>query len=585
MSRAQVRGAVSPYGASDITYVDDFCGAGGSSQGLAEAGLQLVQAANHFAKAIETHAANFPDADHLETDLLLYDMRRRPRPDVYWASPECTWHSPAGGRKRRRHPELDLFDDYVPNAAGERSRLTMMQVVAFAEAKRPKVVLVENVVEVAGWELFEVWLEAMKALGYDHQILSVSAAHVWSAFNAPAPQWRDRVYFVFYRRGILFPDVSPRPWALCPECGDYTRARQSWKRPGRRIGKYRQQYRYTCPAHPRMIVEPLVAPAMDALDLSDLGTRIADRKRPLAPATQRRIRVGAAMFAHAPELAAHSGYARGAAASGHRAHGRAGGYDRVAPVDVADTARNSSPGDAIGVPFVDVARTHNLPSSLEVPLAPLTTGRNHAVVTPFVTRHFNPRGEGLGHLSSGLDAPLHPVTASGGNHSLVVPYAVTLRRGAHPYQVDGSAAPTITAGGNHHGLVMPFLSKHHGGLDYRPIGHMNKPVTVPLPTIVTSPNVSLVTPTARPKLDLDMEAVDAIDISEFFFRMLQWREHATAQRFPTEYHFTGNASENTLMAGNAVAANVAHYLGLLTRVALGDFTLADVDLQAHEAAA
>ena len=160
-----------------VTFTDSFCGYGGSSQGLTEAGLELVWAANHWDKAIETHSANFPHADHWQGDLSGFDMRRMPHADVAWLSPECTWHSPAGGRKRVR-AELDLFDDYVPDAAGERSRATMWDVVRAAEAKQFKVVIVENVVEVTTWPLFESWLGAMTALDYEHQIVCVSAAHI-----------------------------------------------------------------------------------------------------------------------------------------------------------------------------------------------------------------------------------------------------------------------------------------------------------------------------------------------------------------------------------------------------------------------
>ena len=43
-----------------LTFTDIFCGAGGSSIGLAAAGFELKLAANHWQTAIETHAANFP---------------------------------------------------------------------------------------------------------------------------------------------------------------------------------------------------------------------------------------------------------------------------------------------------------------------------------------------------------------------------------------------------------------------------------------------------------------------------------------------------------------------------------------------
>lgn len=51
-----------------------------------------------------------------------------------------------------------------------------------------------------------------------------------------------------------------------------------------------------------------------------------------------------------------------------------------------------------------------------------------------------------------------------------------------------------------------------------------------------------------------------------------------------DYVFTGNGSVNTLLAGNAVATNVSHYLGLLARIALGDGTAAGFGLEWLEAA-
>ncbi|MDY0829090.1 DNA cytosine methyltransferase [Microbacterium sp. BG28] len=553
-----------------ITFVDDFCGAGGSSQGLKEAGLTLLQAANHSEKAIETHSANFPGADHLLTDLLTYNPRMRPRAHVHWMSPSCTWHSPAGGRKRKR-AMLDMFDEHVPDDVGERSRMTMMTVVSVAEAKRPPIVFVENVVEVADWELFEVWLAGMTALGYEHQILSVSAAHVWSDGNPPAPQWRDRVYFVFYQRGIDFPDVSPRPWAACADCGRDVRAVQSWKRPGRRIGKYRQQYVYACPVPGHPVVEPYVMPALDALDLSDLGERIGDRKRPLAAATMRRIRVGALMFGGETEVVKHTGHSYDAAKSYHPRHGDMDAYYRVQPAAEPLAARTSTPGDAVVQPFTVQRRDYNGPDQSRVAsvMEPMRTrtasdrGIHGLVTQPYLAEYYGNGG------AQGTDEPIGTVTTRE-HHALVTPIGVTLRNHAHPYSTADEAVPTVAAAGNHHGIATPFLSKHHGGLDYKAIGHMNKPVTEPLPTMVSKPNVSLVTPTRRARITATPEEVDAIDISDYRFRMLRWREHATAQRFPRDYVFTGNGSENTLMAGNAVASNVAHYLGLLARVALGD---------------
>lgn len=51
--------------------------------------------------------------------------------------------------------------------------------------------------------------------------------------------------------------------------------------------------------------------------------------------------------------------------------------------------------------------------------------------------------------------------------------------------------------------------------------------------------------------------------------MLQPREHLRAQPFPDSYTVTGNQGEQTMQAGNAVSANVAHFLGNAVAAVLG----------------
>ncbi|MDT0262297.1 DNA cytosine methyltransferase [Jatrophihabitans lederbergiae] len=294
-------------GWTDIDFTDLFAGAGGSSIGLVAAGLNLSLAANHWKRAIETHATNFPNSDHLIADVTNYDMRRLPRTKVLWASPSCVWHSPAGGNKSEDQirAELDAtFDDYVPNEAAERSRATAFDVIRAAEVHRYKVIIVENVVEFATkWKLFDWWKAGLENLGYTVQLISVSSAHVGSEGNDPAAQWRDRLYVYCTAQGVPVPDVSPRPTAWCSDCDETVAAVQSWRRPNqRKVGKYRQQYDYRCPnARCRYrIIEPYVRPAASIIDWHDLGTRIGDRategKRPLVAATMRRIQAGLDTF-------------------------------------------------------------------------------------------------------------------------------------------------------------------------------------------------------------------------------------------------------------------------------------------------
>lgn len=111
-----------------LTVTDLFCGAGGSSSGLEEVpGVTVRMAANHWPLAVETHNTNLPHALHDTADISQVDPRRYPRTDILWASPECTNHSQARG-KRRIDAQPDMFGDTLPDEAAERSRATMWDV-------------------------------------------------------------------------------------------------------------------------------------------------------------------------------------------------------------------------------------------------------------------------------------------------------------------------------------------------------------------------------------------------------------------------------------------------------------------------
>lgn len=518
-----------------LTYTDIFCGAGGSSIGLTEAGLELKLAANHWDRAIETHSANFSDAEHLCADVSNYDMRRLPRTDLLWASPICTEISPAGGRARRPKGQLDLLEEFghVPKAGLERTRATFHDVIRAAEVHRYKAIIVENVVEAADWELFDWWLSGMTTLGYNAQFVSVSSAHVGGEDNPHAPQWRDRIYIVFTRKGIRLPDVSPRPLAWCGTCGEDVQAVQAWKKPGaRKIGKYGRQYVYCCPnaACRQQAVEPYVIPAASAIDWSDLGTRIGDRKRPLAANTIRRIKAGLEMFAQPVTVAV-----------GGNSYERPGsGYVRAWPVlDAPMGTRNCTPEQAVATP--------------EPFLTLLRSGR---------IRNFPAYGD-----------PLSTVVADGSNHGLVLPvgganHDQPATRTREPFRArmvrDTDALVTS-----------PFLVKNHGG--YCSDKHNVISVDGPLSAIRTRDGHALVVPyrgrrsratsTAEPLHTLatrDSAALvqpDDSDVLECRLRMLKPREHLRAQRFPDTYVVKGNQSEQTKQAGNAVSANVPNWLG------------------------
>ncbi len=105
-----------------LTITDLFCGAGGSSSGAIQfQDLAVRIAANHWDRAIETHSRNHPNAEHVQADISNTDPRYFPTTDLLWASPSCTKHSIAQGRKRA-DAQPDLFGEILPDEAAERSR-------------------------------------------------------------------------------------------------------------------------------------------------------------------------------------------------------------------------------------------------------------------------------------------------------------------------------------------------------------------------------------------------------------------------------------------------------------------------------
>ncbi|WP_082375944.1 DNA cytosine methyltransferase [Pseudonocardia sp. HH130629-09] len=176
----------SAYDDCEFSLTDLFCGGGGSSFGAEQVpGVRSVMAVNHWDLAVETHNRNMPDAGHDVIDIARADPSRFPGTDFLWASPSCTFFSPARGEKQTfAQPETEpsLFDLLVdddatdepplPLDAGERSRALMHDVPRFAEHHRYRAVIVENVPALLKWVHFPKWIARMRKLDYDYQVLT-----------------------------------------------------------------------------------------------------------------------------------------------------------------------------------------------------------------------------------------------------------------------------------------------------------------------------------------------------------------------------------------------------------------------------
>jgi DNA (cytosine-5)-methyltransferase 1 len=148
-----------------IRGLDLFCGAGGSSWGAREAGVEIVAAFDLWPLAGEAHDANFPEAEFISGRLEEQDVdalaKKYGKIDLILASPECTNHSPAKGNKPRC----------------EQSKDTAFQVVRFAKAFKPRWIVIENVVNMRKWTRYAEFKSALEKLGYKLQEQILNSAH------------------------------------------------------------------------------------------------------------------------------------------------------------------------------------------------------------------------------------------------------------------------------------------------------------------------------------------------------------------------------------------------------------------------
>lgn len=563
-----------------LTVTDLFCGGGGSSTGLMSTpGFEIRIAANHWQLAVDVHNANHPNADHAQADLHEEDPRYFPKTDILWASPECTKWSQAGGDKYANIPlEATLFDqidgelleDPLAVEAAQRSRLLMFDVLRFAEYHKYRAMIIENVVDIAVRPKYRIawdaWRKALTNLGYDYRVVSLNSMHAQAA-GLPAPQSRDRIYIVCWRKGDTPPDIeralSPQAW--CPRCDQVVNATQAWKN-GRTVGRYRQQYVYVHGACGTQ-VEPGWLPAAAAIDWSIVGRKIGDRDKPLAEKTRRRIAAGIARYWRPFHIEA-GGNQYDAADPNHPAYGRGDAYYRAWPVEEYLRVLHTAETKALAIPVE--GRDGKEARPMYLPGRTQTTRHETALLTNVGT-----------YMESTIGVHTEPLrTQTSGDYAALVglPLHVSLMGS----RAEGSARPvdhelrTITAEGNNDYLLSPYYGASEQA---KPIGdpigtlttvdryalitrhnsskgdgaEMTTPANEYLRTLTTTAQQSVVTPG-------DLEAAQA-QVDDCLFRMLEPHEVAAGMAFPADYHWDGTRRERVKLAGNAVTPPAARDLG------------------------
>ena len=575
-----------------LTVTDLFCGAGGSSSGLVEAGYRVVIAANHWQIAIDSHQLNHPDTDHDSADISQVEPSRFPTTDILWASPECTNHSVAKGIKRQHDMQAQLtgLEEKLPDEAAIRSRATMWDVPRFAEYHMYREIIIENVVDAYRWVQFPAWLMAMELLGYEHELVWLNSMHA-QAGGLPAPQSRDRMYVVFWRKdrnakkGIRTrPDVQKwtRPLAFCAEHGE-VRAVQVFKKK-EHWGRYRAQYVYRCPSCGTQI-EPAWLPASFAIDWSIEGERIGDKKKPLADKTRMRIQRGIERYWKPIVLAA--------AGNTYDGINTGSSYLRAYPTDTPMPVQQATAQHGLAVhPLItDGIHGEGTVQSSDNPMHTQTTAQTKGVAySPLMVPVEGREGKSAFLASSpmrtqstrnetALVVPLR-------NHGVTKPAAIPM--------------DTVSAGGNHHALVM---TNNHG--------NRARPALEPLPTATTATTQALIMrnntargdqgqmttsanevmrtlttaghqsllvpyygasevakPTTEPHGTLTttdryglVESEISLDVDDVIFRMLTPDEIKVGMAFPRDYILLGTKRVQVKQAGNAVTPPCARDLG------------------------
>lgn len=201
--------------------VDNFCGAGGASTGIAMALREPDYAINHDPHSIEMHTLNHPKTHHFLNDVWGVDPRITTKGrgvDLAWFSPDCRHFSRAKGGTPVKKNIRDLA----------------WVAVKWTRATRPEVVVVENVPEFLEWgplipilnehgeplydadgeplmrpdpdkagETFAKWVRGFRQEGYSIDWRELCAA------DYGAPTIRKRLFVVARRDGA--PIQWPRP--------------------------------------------------------------------------------------------------------------------------------------------------------------------------------------------------------------------------------------------------------------------------------------------------------------------------------------------------------------------------------------
>lgn len=375
----------------NINVIDMFCGGGGESTGIFEAAKEYdfninMSAINHWERAIETHSANYPSAEHrcenvqhIEPNTLMASKNT----DLLWASPGCQHFSTARGAKPR----------------SESMRSPAWEVLRFAEELRPKRIIIENVPEFRTWgpldengkiikeckgNTFNAFISGLKSLNYivDYQVLC--------AADYGAATSRRRLFIQAVRKDCAKKIIWPEKTNI--NGGD--------------------------------LILPSWHTASEIIDWSIPCKLISERKKPLAAATMRRIEYGIREF-----------WGEEAVPFIARLYGNSTAESIKKPLS---TISCSGAHHMLIQPFITAigqtsAKQRN--RKLTEPLSTICTKQEHCLVKPMLVQYY-----GNGHAVS-LSDPI-PTLTTKDRYALVNPKLANYELGFRMLQPNELAAAT-----------------------------------------------------------------------------------------------------------------------------------------------
>lgn len=446
--------------------VDLFAGGGGASTGIEAAlGRPVDLAVNHSAVAIAVHEANHKGTRHLTSDVYEVDpiQATRGQPiDLLWASPDCTHFSRAKGSRPDRPRSRKI-------------RALAWVIVRWARAVRPRVILMENVVEFLTWgpldkqgqpvarragRTFREWCRQLERLGYVVEWKELDA----SRYGAPTR--RKRLFIVARCDGqpVRWPAPTHgpglQPYRTAGECID-------WSIPTRSI--------FPCTCLPQ-----------ERKRRASTCRKCGGRRKPLAEKTLHRIAEGIRRFVIENPRPYIVRMAHGESAPGGSQRWGRGEHDGAEPLPTV-TGSSGGGGFAVAVPHLVKWRHDSAGASLGEP-APTITGGGHGPGRPAGAAHAlglavsylvntrNGEREGQTPRVRSLEDPAPTVTGTGSQGAVAEVALVDMQRENAPRGLDEPLGVVTTQGNRWNLMRAAFVARHFGGM-------VGDPADKPLATV------------------------------------------------------------------------------------------------------